>query len=160
MRLIKEIIGSFNPGIPLGNLTSQIFANIYLNELDQFIKQNLKIPFYVRYADDFAIIDTSMENLESLLSQIDEFLKRNLDLELHPNKVIFCKYHQGIDFLGYVQFPHHRILRQKTKRRVLKKIKAGITEQSLQSYLGVLSHADHFELSEEIKNLFWFNSKK
>ncbi len=160
IRLIKEIIGSFSPGIPLGNLTSQIFSNIYLNELDQFIKQQLKIPFYIRYADDFVIVDISMEKLESLLNQIGKFLEENLKLKLHPHKVVFCKYHKGIDFLGYVQFPHHRILRQKTKRRILKKIKVGIKEQALQSYLGVLSHADHFELSEEIKNLFWLNSKK
>ncbi|TSC90825.1 MAG: RNA-directed DNA polymerase (Reverse transcriptase) [Parcubacteria group bacterium Gr01-1014_2] len=158
--LVKEVIQSFSPGLPIGNLTSQMFANIYLNEFDQFVKQEVKIPFYLRYTDDFIIIAESKEKLEYCLSKVSEFLSENLKMELHPNKIIVRKYRQGIDFLGYVQFPHHRVLRTKTKRRIIQKIKQGITEQSLQSYLGVLSHANSYKLSQEIKNLFWFNKIK
>lgn len=158
--LIKEIIESFSQGIPIGNLTSQMFANIYLNELDQFVKQKLKIPFYCRYTDDFVIIAESKEKLENWLSEIKDFLSKNLKMKLHPNKIIFRKYNQGVDFLGYVQFPHHRIVRTRTKRRIIKRVGKGIPEQSLQSYLGVLSHADSYDLSNEIKNLFWLNKKE
>jgi len=82
--LIKEIIESFNPGVPIGNLTSQMFANIYLNELDQFVKQKLKIPFYYRYTDDFVIINESKEKLEKWLLEIKNFLFEKLKMELHP----------------------------------------------------------------------------
>ncbi len=158
--LIKEIVESFSPGLPIGNLTSQIFANIYLNELDQFIKNELRIPFYLRYTDDFVIVENSKEQLNYWLSEIRRFLLENLRLELHPKKVILCKYHQGMDFLGYVQFPNHRVLRQKTKRRILNRVNLGISKKSLQSYLGVLSHANSYELSEKIKNLFWLNRQE
>lgn len=157
--LTKEIINSFRPGIPIGNLTSQLFANIYLNELDRYIKHKLKIPFYLRYTDDFILINNSKDELELWLKEINKFLSEKLKLQLHPNKIILRKYRQGIDFLGYVQFPRYRLLRTKTKRRMLKKLKQGVSEQSLQSYLGVLSHANHRKLSEEIKNSFYFNSK-
>lgn len=158
--LVKEIITSFSSGLPLGNLTSQLFANIYLNKLDQFVKQKLKIPFYIRYTDDFVIISENREKLLYWLSQIKQFLSNELLLKLHPKKISIRKYHQGIDFLGYVQFPHHRLLRGKTKKRIINKIRRGISEQSLQSYLGVLSHANEYKFSEEIKNLFWFNQNK
>jgi len=158
--LTKKIITSFPSGLPLGNLTSQLFANIYLNKLDQFVKQNLKIPFYIRYTDDFVIIDENRERLFYWLSRIKQFLSNELLLKLHPNKIFIRKYRQGIDFLGYIQFPHHRILRRKTKKRIFKKIKRGASEHSLHSYLGVLSHANEYKFSEEIKNLFWFNQKQ
>jgi len=157
--LTKEIIASFPVGLPLGNVTSQLFANIYLNKLDQFIKQKLKIPFYIRYTDDFVIISENKEKLLYWLSQIKQFLSNELLLELHPNKVFIRKYQQGIDFLGYIQFPHHRTLRKGTKKRIINKIRHGISEQSLQSYLGVLSHANEYNYGEKIKNLFWLNQK-
>ncbi len=155
-------------GIPIGNLTSQLFANIYMNEFDQFIKHDLKVKYYLRYTDDFAIVSKSREYLENLLPRIAEFLKERLALQLHPQKIILRPSHQGIDFLGYVILPHHRALRTKTKRRILRKLrqraeeyKKGITdrktfEQSLQSYLGVLSHADSYALSQNLLNNFWF----
>ncbi|MBI2454081.1 MAG: group II intron reverse transcriptase domain-containing protein [Parcubacteria group bacterium] len=158
--LIDEIIESFNPGLPIGNLTSQLFANVYLNELDQFVKHKLKIRHYLRYTDDFVLIGNSVNLLEKQLNKIRSFLKNYLQLDFHPKKIILKKFHQGTDFLGYIQFPHYRILRPKTKRRILKKVGKGISEQSLQSYLGVLSHANSFKLSEEIKNTFWFAKTK
>ena len=87
---------------------------------------------------------------------------------LHPKKVSIRKFNQGIDFLGYIVFPHHRLLRTKTKNRIIRKLKKRTEEyrnkiisrqtliQSLQSYLGVLSHANTYELEQELKNHFWF----
>jgi len=122
--LLEQIIYSFHSekgkgkGMPLGNLTSQVFANIYLNELDQFIKHNLKIKYYLRYADDFLILSGYKDTLQRSLVTIDGFIKNNLNLELHPNKTIFRRLKWGIDFLGYVVLPHYILPRTKTKRRI------------------------------------------
>lgn len=166
--LTKEIIGSFSPGLPIGNLTSQLYANIYLNELDQFIKDKLKVKYYFRYTDDFVIASENRDYLENLIIEIQFYLLSELGLELHPKKIIIRKFNQGVDFLGYLVLPHYRLLRTKTKKRIFKKLKQRIfeyrsdlisrqtLEQSLQSYLGVLSHANTYKLSQELKNQFWF----
>ena len=146
--LLDEIINSFPGGIPLGNLTSQVFANIYMNELDQFIKHELKIKYYLRYADDLVVLSGDKQSLERLIVPIAEFLKIKLKLELHPNKIILRKLDWGIDFLGYVILPHYILPSTKTKRRMFKRI----NEENLSSYLGYLSHANSFRLSEELKN--------
>lgn len=158
--LLQTIIGSFysepdrNKGIPIGNLTSQIFANIYLDQLDKFVKQNLKIKHYIRYADDFVIVSKNREYLYSLIPKIDEFLKSKLKLLIHEDKIIIRKYSQGIDFLGYIVIPRYILPRTKTKRRIFKKLKekkfSKNFNQSLQSYLGYLSHANSFRLRQMI----------
>lgn len=168
--LIAKIIKSFEKekdrGLPLGNVTSQLFANIYLNELDQFIKHKLKVKYYVRYCDDFVILSDNNQNLEKFISQIRDFLKQTLKLVLHPDKIIIRKYHQGIDFLGYVVFPHYRVLRTKTRQRIFGKIKKRhqdlqdslITEkffnQSLQSYFGILKHCFGYKIKKRMFKLF------
>jgi len=144
--LIDKIIKSFSSGLPLGNITSQLFANIYLNELDKYVKHKLREKYYIRYCDDFVILDTSRKYLEGLIKKIDDFLKNNLKLVLHPNKIIMKKYSQGIDFLGYVSFPHFRILRVKTRKRMFKKV----NPKNLQSYLGALKHCDSFKIRKRI----------
>ena len=175
--LLKEIVDSFSSehsdifyarGLPIGNLTSQLFANIYLNELDQFVKNELKLKCYARYTDDFVIAGNNSEELENILKKICSFLKEKILLELHPKKIVIRKYSQGIDYLGYIVLPHHQQLRTKTKKRVFKKLKMRIGQyrageisekslnQSLQSYLGVLSHADTHKLKQELINKFWF----
>ncbi|MFH1947072.1 MAG: RNA-directed DNA polymerase [Candidatus Magasanikbacteria bacterium] len=150
-------------GLPIGNVTSQIFANIYLNELDQFIKHKLKVKHYFRYADDFVLLGDTQNVLEQQLKTIDFFLQQELWLLLHPDKVSIKKCRQGIDFLGYVILPHCIVLRTKTKRRMFKKLsekkrlwQAGeITDeslnQSLQSYLGMMKHCNGYKLGEVIK---------
>ncbi|MEK7545092.1 MAG: reverse transcriptase/maturase family protein [Patescibacteria group bacterium] len=176
LRLIDEIIESFftnqDRGIPLGNLTSQLFSNIYLNLLDQFAKRTLRTKFYIRYADDFVLLSRDREELEYMLGYIHDFVRESLKMELHPKKVIFQKWHQGVDFLGYISFPRHAILRTKTKRRMLRKMQQRknllqekrITpdsyNQSLQSYLGILKHASSRNLKIQMR-LFSenFNSK-
>lgn len=175
--LLKEIIGSYatgyanllgKTGLPIGNLTSQLFANVYMNEFDQFAKHTLKLKHYARYTDDFLVISKDREYLKKLVPQIRGFLKNKLSLELHPYKVGVWKFHQGIDFLGYVALPHYRVLRMNTKRRIFRKVKERIGQyrnmmisddklnQSLQSYLGVLSHANTYGLGNELKNHYWF----
>ena len=152
-------------GLPIGNVTSQIFSNIYLNEFDYFIKHQLKVKHYFRYADDFAIIDKEREYLENLITPIQDFLWTELELELHPKKVKIRKFNQGIDFLGYVILPHYVVLRTKTKKRMFKKLArkkeallTGLIDgknfnQSMQSYLGMLKHCEGYRIAEKIKNL-------
>lgn len=150
LNLIQEIIFGFEmnsgKGIPLGNLTSQYFANIYLNELDQFIKHKLRIKYYIRYMDDFVILDRNQEFLRKLISPISNFLNNQLNLSFHPDKIMVRKYNQGIDFLGYVILPYYRVLRTKTKKRMFKKINS----KNLQSYLGVLSHCYSYKLKGKL----------
>lgn len=160
--LLKEIIDSFHSelgegkGIPLGNLTSQVFANIYLNELDQFVKHELKVKHYLRYADDFVILSERKDRLEAFVPKISEFLEIKLRLSLHPNKIILRKYTWGIDFLGYIVLPYVILPRSKTKRRMFRKLKekrdAPNFNQSLQSYLGYLKHSNSYELTQRLRN--------
>ncbi|MFO0862584.1 MAG: reverse transcriptase/maturase family protein [Candidatus Saccharibacteria bacterium] len=174
MSLLNKIVYSFkkeaNPykGLPIGNLTSQLFANIYMNELDQFVKHQLRVEYYVRYTDDFIIVSDNTDYLQALLPKIRQFLNDTLLLELHPNKISIRKFRQGIDFLGYVVLPHYSVLRTKTKRRILSKldnniqclksgaVSEGYFHQSLQSYLGVLFHANSYNVEQNIKNKVWF----
>ncbi len=165
--LLDQILKSFgkspNTGLPLGNVTSQLFANIYLNEFDQFMKHKLKVRYYFRYADDFVIIDRNKESLENYLSNIKLFLAENLKLELHPGKVFIRKLRQGIDFVGYVILPNVAVLRTKTKNRIFKKLKNAKSkllegkisqenfEQIKASYMGVLKHCKNKEIKRKIK---------
>ncbi|MEK9174616.1 MAG: RNA-directed DNA polymerase [Patescibacteria group bacterium] len=142
--LIDKIIKSFSEGLPLGNVTSQLFANIYLNELDQFIKHTLKEKYYIRYCDDFVILSKDQNHLSELAIRVNKFLIDKLKLFLHPNKIITRKYRQGVDFLGYVVLPNHRVLRTRTKRRLLRKI----GPNSANSYLGILDHCSGYNIEK------------
>lgn len=179
MWLLREIVESYSSsrstlfeakGLPIGNLTSQLFANVYMNEFDQFIKNILKVKHYVRYTDDFVVVFEGSVYLEELLRPIAGFLNRKLALGLHPKKITICRFNQGVDFLGYLIFPKYRLIRTKTKRRMIAKLKRRIVEyhsgkigsrtfcQSLQSYLGVLSHADAYRFGQDLKNSFWIKT--
>jgi len=136
MALLHEVVLSFPKGFPLGNLTSQLFANVYLHELDYFIRHHLRASGYVRYCDDFVLIDKNRGVLLEHLKFVKEFVFTRLSLTLHPTKVSLSTYSGGIDFLGYVCFPYYRILRTKTKRRMLK----NITSENFSSYFGMLGH--------------------
>ncbi len=121
--LLQNIIESFSispgRGLPLGNLTSQLLVNVYMNEFDQFVKHRLKVKNYIRYADDFVLLSEDHHQLESLLPRIRRFLERDLQLSLHPNKVSITSLSSGIDFLGWVHFPRHHVLRTATKNGCL-----------------------------------------
>ncbi|MDP3661558.1 MAG: reverse transcriptase domain-containing protein [bacterium] len=155
LTLIHRIISSFevapNKGLPLGNVTSQIFANIYLNVLDQFVKHTLKAPYYIRYCDDFVILDKSRAALMWLIARIQMFLRDKLLLELHPRKVSLRKLRQGTDFLGYVSLPHYRVLRTRTRKRMLKRV----NRINLPSYLGLLEHCKGFRTASKIKEMLY-----
>jgi retron-type reverse transcriptase len=149
--LIANIVSSFDSGtkgkgLPLGNLTSQLLVNIYMNEFDQFVKHKLKAKYYVRYADDFVFLSTDRDRLESLLPRVSDFLCDHLLLELHPNKVSISTTASGVDFLGWVHFPDHRVLRTATKRRMLKALRGKPEEGTVASYLGMLSHGNTWKL--------------
>ena len=152
--LLGEVINSFNAmpnkGMPLGNLTSQLFANIYMNELDQFVKHKLLIKYYVRYADDFAIINSNKEHLKLLIPIIKTFLENKLNLFIHPNKIFIKTWAFGLDFLGWISFPDHRVLRTTTKRRMLKRIEKHPEIPTVTSYLGILKHGNTYKLRKNI----------
>ncbi len=157
--LISQIVGSFHStkkdvGLPLGNLTSQLLVNIYMNKFDQFMKHKLGAQYYIRYADDFVILSHDKKWLEVMLLKISKFLEGRLQLQLHPNKVSTQTVASGVDFLGWVHFPDHRVLRTATKRRMFRRIqeKNGKTE-TIQSYLGLLSHGNTKKLCGEIDGI-------
>lgn len=159
--LLSEIIKSFHStkedvGLPLGNLTSQLLVNIYMNEFDQFIKRKLKVKYYIRYADDFVIMSENKEWIEKdILPQISNFLKEQLKLSLHLNKVSINTLASGIDFLGWVHFPNHRVIRTVTKRRMWKRIKLKEGKiDTVQSYLGLLSHGNARKITNEISTKY------
>ena len=155
--LLTEIVESFHAekgqgnGLPLGNLTSQLLINVYMNEFDQFVKRKLKIKYYVRYADDFVILDREKGYLEELVPVLSEFLEKELMLTLHPKKLFIKTLASGVDFLGWVNFPKYRILKTSTKRRIFNKLKNNSKQESLVSYLGLLSHGNTYKLVRRIQ---------
>ena len=156
--LLNSVVDSFystrpGVGLPLGNLTSQLLVNIYMNEFDKFIKHKLKAKYYIRYTDDFVIISDNRDWLEQLISPIQNFLRTRLKLELHPEKIFIKTLASGIDFLGWVNFPDHQILRTTTKRRMFKRIEQNITGGTLNSYLGLLKHGNTYRVKDEIWKL-------
>lgn len=158
LRLMDNIIDSFHTtdrqgvGLPLGNLTSQLLVNIYMNAFDQYMKHKLKQVYYIRYADDFVIISQNKIELENLIVKIREFLFKNLKLDLHPKKVFIRKLHRGVDFLGWIEFGTHRILRNSTKKRMFRNLKNNNhKKESIDSYRGLLKHGNTYKLQTKIK---------
>ncbi|MEX2436711.1 MAG: reverse transcriptase/maturase family protein [Candidatus Paceibacterota bacterium] len=163
--LLRKIIRSFystkpGKGLPLGNLTSQLLVNIYMNEFDQHVKHKLKAKYYIRYADDFVFLSSSKEWLLSLLPKINRFLKENLFLNLHPDKLFIKTFASGVDFLGWVHFSKHRVLRTVTKRRVITALNNNNKIPTLQSYSGLLSHGNEKELRSRLSHKIYFLLKE
>lgn len=160
MSLLKKIIYSFSftpgKGMPLGNLTSQLFANVYMDPFDKFVKHQLKIKHYLRYADDFLILSSNPDELLGYFVEMNCFLKDELRLSIHPDKTSLRKLEWGIDFVGYVAFPHHQIPRQKTLKRIYRKIEKldeEKLENALPSYLGYVSHVSSHKARSKMKLL-------
>ena len=155
--LLERVVYSFSSapgrGLPLGNLTSQLFVNIYMNEFDQFIKHKLKTKYYIRYADDFVIMSQDKSWLEELLPKMSNFLTDKLMLGLHPDKVFIKTLASGVDFLGWVHFSNHRVLRTSTQRRMFKMIMANNSPETVNSYLGLLKHGNTNKLSKKVERL-------
>lgn len=154
LKLLENVIGSFYSGttgigLPLGNLTSQLLVNIYMNEFDQYVKHKLKMKYYIRYADDFIFMSEEKYKLELLRQVACDFLTQRLKLTLHPDKVFLTTLASGVDFLGWVHFPYHKVLRTVTKKRMMRKV----GERNVASYIGLLSHGNAWRLHEEIINM-------
>ncbi len=158
LTLLRNIIDSFSPGIPLGNLTSQLFANIYLNPFDHFVKEILRPASYIRYCDDFFLTHPSREYLVNCYRQIDTFLKTRLHLTLHPNKIHLHPFRYGIDFLGHVLYPDGRRLRHVSRKRMQRRVQEAVNELStgkrsyastcaiIASYKGMVQYASsHYD---------------
>ena len=132
--------------MPLGNLTSQFFANVYLHELDRFVKHELKCKFYIRYVDDFVIFYKSKKQLQIWQGQISKFLNARLKLKLHPDKSRVLSLSRGIDFVGFRNFYKKRLIRKRCFRKMRKVfqdfLKDEVSEEKfLKSFNGWLAHA-------------------
>ncbi|MFA6385374.1 MAG: reverse transcriptase/maturase family protein [Candidatus Paceibacterota bacterium] len=154
--LINQVIKSFHTtnegiGLPLGNLTSQLLVNIYMHEFDMFVKQELRVKYYIRYADDFAIFSDSNKYLEELLPKMEIFLNEKMKLKLHENKVYIKTYASGVDFLGWIHFPYHRQIRTSTKRKIIRKLKGYPKPETINSYHGLLGHGNTYKLRKKVK---------
>lgn len=144
-------------GIPVGNLTSQLFANIYLNKLDQYIKHTLGAKYYMRYMDDFILLSPDKEQLRRWLEDIERFLRDEIKLELNPKTTILAA-KNGIDFVGYKHRATHRKVRPDSVKRIKKTIKkyesGKITKEQLQksiaSWTGHAGHADSYNLQKKV----------
>ena len=165
-----------NCGLPIGNLTSQIFANFYMNEFDHFIKNKSAIAYYARYVDDFVIVHPDKEHLKSLLPTISGFLQSHLYLTIHPKKIYLQHYCKGIRFLGVFIKPHRIYIGNRTKGNfyaaiqkqndIVKQKKPDTAARShflssMNSYLGILKHYKTYDFRKRMlfKNLsaWWWN---
>ncbi|WPZ18931.1 reverse transcriptase domain-containing protein [Geobacillus subterraneus] len=148
-------------GMPIGNLTSQLFANLYLNELDQYAKHELHLHYYIRYMDDVIVLHESKQELRKVLEEIDIFLRSELRLQLN-NKTAIRPIRQGIEFVGYRIWPTHRKLKKKTAKKMKRRLKylkrayargevdADEIRSTLMSYLGLMKHANCHRLRQKI----------
>lgn len=166
--LIRKILSNYEgkypkKGMPLGNLTSQFFANVYLNELDQFVKHTLKAKYYVRYVDDFVILHENKEQLEQYAREIGSFLHTHLAIGLHPAKSRIIPLSRGVDFLGFRIFYYHKLLRKSCFRRFKQKvtrlkvqldqqaISYGVVYEILQGWCAYAKHADTHKLRRKLE---------
>lgn len=159
-----------NQGLPIGNLTSQFFANVYLNELDHFAKRQLKCRYYLRYVDDILLLSPDPKQLKAWRDQIEIFIKNHLALDLNLKKQILQPVTKGIDWLGYIVTPDHTRIRPRVVRafkrqlflsnknlRALANSKQTPTKKEVEeilalvnSYFGFFRHADSFRLRTKL----------
>jgi len=157
-------------GMPLGNLTSQFFANVYLNELDQYSKHKLKVKYYIRYVDDFVILHNDKAILEFYKREIDNFLKDNLKIELHKDKSKIVSLDKGVTFLGFRIFYYHKLLKKSNIRKIknnLRMFKENFDKSkidydkiydSFEGWIEYVKHANTYKFrkkfAKEIENSF------
>jgi len=147
-----------NRAMPLGNLTSQFFANVYLNDLDYFVKHKLKAKYYIRYVDDFIVLHENKEQLKIWKENIEEFLIEKLKIELHPQKSKIITLSRGIDFVGFRNFYYFKLLRKRNINNMKRKIemfkRGGISKEdfieSFQGWSAYAKWANTFKLRREI----------
>ncbi|EGQ9150133.1 RNA-dependent DNA polymerase [Vibrio parahaemolyticus] len=170
MALLEKIIDhsdtdTYGVGIPIGNLTSQLFANVYLNELDQFVKHGLRERFYARYMDDFIIIHHDKAHLQRIRKQIEEWLLINLQLKTNSKTQVFpvgLVRGRALDFVGYRIYATHKLLRKCTEKRFRHKVKklrklyashdVNLLDIKpiLSSYMGCATHANAYNLINNV----------
>ncbi len=156
-------------GIPIGNLTSQFFANLYLNDFDHFVKEELTARYYIRYCDDFVIFGNSKRWLNQMKSEIISYLG-TLRLRLHENKSRIYRTSEGVDFLGYRIFPNRMLVRKSIVKRYRKRLRKMVSDykngkidlagvnNSIQSWIGHVGHADSYILRKEMFSNVVFKS--
>jgi retron-type reverse transcriptase len=143
-------------GLPIGNLTSQLFSNVYLNEFDQFVKRTLGCRYYGRYVDDAVLISSDREWLISLVPRIEHFLKEELGLELHMGKLHISEVHKGVEFLGAYVKPWRTYVSRRTLERMKRKMavmdysRHKKAMRSINSYLGLFQHTDSYRIRRSI----------
>lgn len=165
--LIQKILNSSagnetNIGMPLGNLTSQFFANVYLNGLDYFVKHELKAKYYIRYVDDFVILHRSREILDRYKKQINLFLKDKLALQLHPEKSRIFPLYKGTEFLGLKIFANHKMVRKKNIRKFQQKLNSLVRQYKdsiidydkiydlLEGWCAYIQHSNSYNLKQKM----------
>ena len=154
--LYKEIIYSVPNGIPLGNYTSQSLSNLYLTPLDRYIKQTLRIKYYVRYADDFVIIGKNKRELNKAIPLIANFLKNELKLEIHENVKVYSIYDRPIDFCGYKHYKEFTTIRKrnwKKARRMLLRETNLTRAKRLMAYLGYIIHSSSYNIIQRFNKV-------
>jgi len=119
----RESSSAFGRGMPIGNLTSQIFANIYLSELDHWVRTRCKPEAYIRYGDDFLVLSPKLENLKSIREDVIRFLKNELSLEVNSKNDKIIKVRHGIRYLGVVIYPSGRTLSERNIKRISERLK-------------------------------------
>ena len=147
--LLNEIIDSAY-GLPIGNYLSQYFANFYLTYFDHFVKEDLKIKNYFRYADDIVILSHSKQQLHQILAAFKTYLSTNLKLDIKNNYQLFPVAARGIDFVGYVHFHTHTLLRKSIKKRFAKAISKQKSKSVIDAYKGWTKHCDSKHLLKKL----------
>ena len=165
----KSLLNAKNGyGLPIGNLSSQFFANVYLNELDQYAKHVLNLKYYARYVDDIVVIGNSGTDLNTKYEQLENFAKIKLKIHFHPNKKEINLIENGINFVGYIIKPYRKYVRRSTINNLYKKLKQDAVftklRETVNSYFGMLTQVNAFkERKKAVKSLSvkgcWFNGK-
>jgi hypothetical protein len=141
-------------GLPIGNLTSQLFGNIYLHDLDKFVKYKLGFRYYGRYVDDFFMVCKDKQRLKQAMKKIEIFLKENLSLHIHPGKIYFQHIKMGVKFLGVLIKPYRVYIDKRCKAAFYRKVNmiSSIYKPSAvcNSYLGLMKNYDSFRLRDKI----------
>lgn len=172
LNLLFKIIDSADVidllGLPLGNTLSQICANVYMNELDQFCKRRLSLKYMIRYMDDFFIFVKNKEEANRVLDLIYVFVEEKLQLELNKNKTKIFPINQGLNAIGYKIYTTHRLLRNDSKKKIKRKLKAmpqliiegkmtiAKAEQILNSWLGHAKHGDSYNFMKNLMIKYYF----
>lgn len=151
MALLEEIISSA-PGLPIGNYLSQYFANFYLTYFDHWIKEEKRVRYYFRYADDIVILSDSKEHLHQILADITAYLQKELQLTVKSNYQIFPVESRSIDFLGYRFYHTHIQLRKSIKQNFARMLASKPNPQSIASYYGWISHCNGNHLLKKLLN--------